>query len=51
MHKEAREELRVRFKLVVLELTSYFGATKICKEYNVPRLTFYDWKKKFEQEG
>jgi transposase len=51
MHKEAREELRVRFKLVILELASHFGVRKICQEYNVPRSTFYGWKKKYDQEG
>ena len=51
MHKEAREELGVRFGLVILELASHFGATMICKEYNVPRSTFYGWKKKYNQEG
>jgi len=36
MHKEAQEELMVRLKLVVLELTSHLGVTKACQELNVP---------------
>jgi hypothetical protein len=41
MHKEAREELEVRFKLVVLDFASHIGVTKACREFNVPRSTFY----------
>jgi len=51
MHKEAREELRVRLKLVVLEHANHFGVTKACREFNVPRSTFYRWKQKYEKEG
>ena len=31
MHKEAREELTIRFKLVVLEHANHFGVTKACE--------------------
>lgn len=31
MHKETRKELRVRFKLVVLELAEQLGVTKACQ--------------------
>jgi len=51
MQIEAKEDLKVRFKLVVLELASHLGVTKICKEFNVPRSTFYRWKQRFESEG
>ena len=51
MHKEAREELRVRFKLAVIEYAKHIGASEACKEFNVPRSTFYGWKKKYDQEG
>ena len=40
MHKAAREELRIRFKLVVLEHANHFGVTKACQEFNVSRSTF-----------
>jgi transposase InsO family protein len=51
MHKEAREELKVRLKLVVLEHADYFGVTKACREFNVPRSSFYRWKQKYEKAG
>jgi ACT domain-containing protein len=44
MHKEVREELNVRLKLVVLELANHFGVIKACKEFNVSRSTFYSLK-------
>jgi len=51
VHKETREELGIRFKLVVLELADHFGVTKTCREFNVPRSTFYRWKQKYDKEG
>jgi len=51
MHKEAREGLGIKFKLVVLELADHFGVTKTCREFNVPRSTFYRWKQKYDKEG
>ena len=51
MHKDAREELGARLKLVVLEYAYHFGVTKTCMEFNVPRSTFYRWKQKYDKEG
>jgi transposase len=51
MHKEAREELRVRLKLVVLELAHHLGVTKACREFDVPRSSYYRWKQKYEKVG
>ena len=51
MHPEAREELRSRLKLTVLEYATYFGATEACREFSVPRSLFYRWKHSYEQEG
>jgi transposase-like protein len=51
MHKEAREELRVRFKLTVLEYANHGGITKACREFNVSRTTFYGWKQKYDHHG
>lgn len=51
MQKEAGEDLRVRFKFAVIEYANHLGATKACKEFNVPRSTFYGWKKKYDNEG
>ncbi len=46
MHKETREELRVRLKLLVLEYAKHFCVTKACREFSVPHSTFYRWKEK-----
>ena len=51
MQPEAKEELRVRLKLVVLELAAHLGVTKACREFNVPRSSFYRWKQKYEKAG
>lgn len=51
MHQEAREELGVRFKVVVLEYAKHVGVTTACKEFNVPRSTFYNWKQKYDHDG
>jgi transposase InsO family protein len=51
MHKEAMEELRVRLKLVVLEYANHLGVTEACREFNVPRSTFYGWKQRYKKEG
>lgn len=51
MLTETSEELRVRLKLVVLELAHELGVTKACREFNVPRSSFYRWKQKYEKAG
>ncbi len=51
MHKEAKEELRLRFKLLVLELATHFGPTETCRDFEVPSSTFYEWKKAFKRDG
>ena len=51
MHKEAQEELRVRLKLIVLEFADHWGVTKACREFEVPRSSYYRWKQKYEKAG
>jgi len=51
MHPEAEEELKVRLKLVVLDFAHHWGVTKTCREFEVPRSSFYHWKQKYDQEG
>ena len=51
MHKEAAEELRVRFKLAVIAIADQIGAAKASKEFNVPRSMFYRWKKQYKTKG
>jgi transposase InsO family protein len=50
MHPEAREELRLRFKLTVLEYAKHFSVTETCREFEIPRSTFYRWKQSYNQE-
>jgi hypothetical protein len=46
MQKEAREILKVRFKWAVLDYAQGIGSvTKACCEFEVPRSTFYNWKR------
>lgn len=51
MHKEAREELHLRFKLLVLEWSTHFGPTKACREFEVAKSTFYEWKNAYKRDG
>jgi len=51
MHPEAKEQLRVWFKLNVLEYGKILGATEACKDFNVARSSYYHWKEKFDSEG
>lgn len=51
MNQEAQEELMVRLKLAVLEYADHFGVTEACREFNVPRSSFYRWKQKYDKKG
>ena len=52
MQKEVREIFRIRFKLAVLDYAQGIGSlTKVCREFEVPSSTFYEWKKSFNKEG
>ena len=52
MQKEVKEAFRVRFKLAILEYAQGVGnVTMACREFEVPRSTFYGWKKAFDKEG
>ena len=52
MIKEIKEELAIRRKMVVLECAREFGnVTKACREFEVPRSSFYKWKEAFDAEG
>jgi hypothetical protein len=39
-HNEAREELKVRFKLTVIVYANHVGVTKAFREFNVSRSRF-----------
>ncbi len=52
MQKEVREAFRVHFKWTVLEYARKIGSVKkTCRELEVPRSTFYEWKKAYDKEG
>jgi len=52
MNQEVKDILNQRRKLMVLEFAKAIGsATKACQEFNIPRSSFYDWKKAYDQEG
>jgi len=52
MQKEVRDVLRIRSILAVLDFAKGIGSvTKACQIFEVPRSTFYDWKKAFDKEG
>jgi len=52
MIKKVKEELAIRPKMVVLECARELGnVKKACREFEVPRSSFYKWKKAFDAEG
>ena len=52
MNKEIKAYLRVDFKVFILEVTKKLGkVSKILREYNVNKTSYYNWKKKYEKEG
>ena len=52
MHREAKDYLDLRRKRFVLEYVSTFKSVKQgCQELDVPKSTYYDWKKAFDQYG
>ena len=42
MHPEAKKELRARFKFVVLDYAKYPEVAEACREFEVPRSSFYN---------
>lgn len=52
MTKEVKEQLAIRRKMVVLEYAQALGSvSKACRAFEVPRSSFYQWKKVFEAGG
>ncbi|NQV16644.1 IS481 family transposase [bacterium] len=52
MHPEVKNELEVRFKQTVLELAKVTRFTSdVIKEYDIPRSSFYRWKKLYDEKG
>jgi transposase InsO family protein len=52
MQKEVKEALRIRFKWAVVEYVQVCrNVAEACREFEVPRSTFYGWKKAYDKEG
>lgn len=49
MHKETREKLRLRFKLLVLQCITYHGQADTYSKFEIPRSTFYELKNSYTQ--
>lgn len=52
MYKEIKDVLAVRRKMVILEYARLSGnVAKACREFEIPRSSFYKWKKAFDLGG
>ena len=52
MHPEAREQLSIHFKTVVLEYARLTGnIAETCREFSIPKSSFYRWKNAYDSEG
>jgi transposase InsO family protein len=52
MQKEVRKAFRVHYKWTILEYAKVCRSlAEVCREFGVPRSTFYGWKKKYDKEG
>ena len=52
MDKEIKDALAVRRKMVILKYARLFGnVAKTCYEFEIPRSSFYKWKKAFDVGG
>ena len=52
MNKEAREYLAIRRKLFILEYAEATGnVRRACQEFDIPRASFYRWKRAYAKEG
>jgi transposase-like protein len=52
MNKEVKEVLRVRYKMLILELAGKHGnIAKTCRDFDITKSSFYKWKKAFDLGG
>jgi len=52
MNKEAREHLAAHRKYVILEYAKGINNNKkACQDFNVPKSSFYEWKKAYAEGG
>jgi transposase len=52
MNQEVKDILNQQRKIFLLKYAKAIGsATKVCKDFNIPRSSFYDWKKAYDKDG
>ncbi len=51
MNKEVADEVMARFRYIILEYSRGRNISKACREFNIPRSTFYNWRKRYDEEG
>ena len=52
MTKEVRDAFRIHYKWTVLQYAEVCRTVlQACREFNVPRSTFYEWKKAYDKGG
>jgi len=51
MNKEVADEVMARFRYIILEYSRGRKISKVCREFNIPRSTFYNWRKRYDEEG
>jgi transposase InsO family protein len=51
MNKEVASEVMARFRYIILEYSRGRNISKVCREFNIPRSTFYNWRKRYDEEG
>lgn len=51
MNKEVADEVMARFRYIILEYSRGRNISKVCREFNIPRSTFYNWRKRYDEEG
>ncbi len=52
MKKEVKDAVNIHYKWTILEYSKVFGSVaEACRRFELPRSTFYGWKKAYEKEG
>ncbi len=52
MKKEVRDAFSIHYKWTILEYSKIFrSVAEACRKFELPRSTFYGWKKAYEKEG
>ena len=52
MNKEVKDILRVRYKMLILELARRHGnIARTCRDFDVTKSSFYKWKKSYDLCG